>query len=96
MDTYDEMFAGLHARAYRVAFRLLGDREEAMDVAQESLARAYARWRSVQAYAEAWVCTVAGNLAIDASRRRARRAPVATVSSRPPSTWTNAIFRPLS
>ena len=33
-------------------------------------ARAYVRWRRIRGYAEAWVVRVAGNLAIDAWRRR--------------------------
>jgi RNA polymerase sigma-70 factor (sigma-E family) len=69
---FDESFAELYRAAYRVAFRLLGDRTEAEDVAQEALARAYASWRSVQAYATPWTCRVATNLAIDRTRRDRR------------------------
>ncbi len=75
MEDYDESFAALHARAYRTAFRILGEREEAMDAAQETLARAYARWSKVRDYAEPWVCRVAANLALDVVRRRARQLP---------------------
>ena len=58
--------------AYRVAFRLLGVREEAADVAQEACARAVARWERVSRCdsPDAWVARVSGNLAIDARRRR--------------------------
>ena len=51
-----------------------GERAAAEDVAGESLARAYSRWSSVSGHAEAWVVTVATNLALDAGRRRARAA----------------------
>jgi RNA polymerase sigma-70 factor (sigma-E family) len=66
---FEEQFDGLYARAYGVAFQLLGRRTEAEDVAQETLARCFVHWRRVRDYAEAWVVRVAGNLAIDAWRR---------------------------
>ncbi len=70
MDTFEDQFDTLYRRAYGVAYVVLGRRAEAEDVAQETLARAYVRWRSVQEYAEPWVVRVAGNLAIDRVRRR--------------------------
>jgi RNA polymerase sigma factor (sigma-70 family) len=69
---FDEVFPRLFADAYRVAFRLLGERNEAEDVAQEACARAYSRWPSVRDYAEPWCVRVAGNLALDALRARTR------------------------
>ena len=79
---FEEAFEDLYARAYGVAYQLLGRRSESEDVAQETLARAYVRWRKVRSYAEAWVVRVAGNLAIDAWRRRQRIAPDADAESR--------------
>src|SRR5262249_57892629 len=67
---FEEAFEDLYLRAYGVAYQLLGRRSEAEDVAQETLARAFVRWRRIRSYAEAWVVRVAGNLAIDAWRRR--------------------------
>jgi DNA-directed RNA polymerase specialized sigma24 family protein len=40
VDRFDE----LHRRAYESAFKLLGDRHESEDIAQESCARASLRW----------------------------------------------------
>jgi RNA polymerase sigma-70 factor (sigma-E family) len=71
---FDDAFPRLYADAYRVAFRLLGDRSEAEDVAQEACARAYSRWASIHEYAEPWCVRVAGNLALDALRARTRSA----------------------
>lgn len=76
---FDEAFDALVALAYRVAFRILGDREEARDVAQESLTRAFTRWPRVRGYAPAWVSRVAANLALD----RVRRSGVAARAIRP-------------
>ena len=66
---FEESFEELYARAYGVAYQLLGRRSEAEDVAQETLARAFVRWPTIRSYAEAWVVRVAGNLAIDGWRR---------------------------
>lgn len=67
-------FDELHRAAYRVAYKVLGDRVEAQDIAQEALARCLARWSRVEAYAAAWVSRVAANLAIDVVRRNRRSA----------------------
>jgi len=72
---YDERFDDLAGIAYRVAYRMVGSREDARDIAQEAMARAYAHWRRASKHPEAWVSRVAANLAIDLLRRRARTAP---------------------
>jgi RNA polymerase sigma-70 factor (ECF subfamily) len=71
---FAEAYPRLFADSFRVAYRLLGDRAEAEDVAGETCARAYSRWRSVADYAEAWCVRVAGNQALDVLRGRARAA----------------------
>jgi RNA polymerase sigma-70 factor (sigma-E family) len=77
---FDLAYPNLFRAAYRVAFRLVGNRDDASDIAQEACARAYARWRKIGQLdsPEAWVSRVSGNLAIDAWRRRgtaAKHAP---------------------
>jgi RNA polymerase sigma-70 factor (sigma-E family) len=69
---FEEVFPVLIRDAYRVAYRLLGDRSEAEDVAQEACARTYSRWTSVRDHAEPWCVRVASNLALDALRARTR------------------------
>lgn len=69
-DAYPRLFAD----SYRVAYRLLGDRAEAEDVAAETCARAFSRWRTVCDYAEPWCVRVAGNQALDLLRSRVRAA----------------------
>jgi RNA polymerase sigma-70 factor (sigma-E family) len=72
VQTFEEVFPVLIRDAYRVAYRLLGDRGEAEDVAQEACARAYSRWATVRDHAEPWCVRVASNLALDALRARTR------------------------
>ena len=71
--SFELAFDGLYRLAYRVAFRILGDRSDAEDVAQEALARAALRWSRLHERPEGWVCRVATNQAIDRYRRRRRR-----------------------
>jgi RNA polymerase sigma-70 factor (sigma-E family) len=73
--SFELAFGDLYRLAYRVAFRILGDRAEAEDIAQEALARATLRWAKLHDRPEGWVSRVASNLAIDRYRRR-RREPV--------------------
>jgi hypothetical protein len=67
---FDDEFRDLSKVAYRVAFRIIGDRSTAEDIAQECLARAYEHWTRISEYRQAWVARVAGNLAIDHLRKR--------------------------
>lgn len=70
--SFELAFDGLYRLAYRVAFRVLGDRLDAEDVAQEALARAVVRWPRLHERPEGWVVRVASNLAIDRFRHRRR------------------------
>lgn len=70
--SFEERFTALAAISYRVGYRLVGDRAEAEDLAQEALARAYASWRKVAPYDEAWVARVTTNLAIGRWRKHRR------------------------
>lgn len=72
MQGFDDAFATLYRAAYRSAYKLLGDRTEAEDIAQEACARALDRWKKVEGYAQPWVCRVAANLAIDRARSHDR------------------------
>lgn len=74
---YDERFEELAGIAYRVAYRMVGSREDARDLAQETMARAFVHWRRASHHPEAWVSRVTANQAIDLLRRRGRApAPV--------------------
>lgn len=79
MTSFDDRAGELFSVAYRVAFRLIGVRAEAEDVAQETVARAYLRWARVAPYADAWTARSASNLALDHLRRRSRPGPPAAL-----------------
>ncbi|MGZ4694350.1 MAG: sigma-70 family RNA polymerase sigma factor [Acidimicrobiales bacterium] len=72
---FDASFAALFACGYRAAFRLIGSRADAEDLAIEAVARAQARWDEVGRYGEPWVVRTATNLALDQLRRGAPPAP---------------------
>jgi RNA polymerase sigma-70 factor (ECF subfamily) len=71
---FDQMFPELLRSAYRVAYRLLGSREDAADCAQEACARACADWPKLTRSGSPlpWVVRVSSNLAIDRWRRTKR------------------------
>lgn len=59
----------------RYAFRLLGDRHETEDVAQETFLKLWtgaSRWRPERARLSTWLHRIAHNLCVDRLRRRAR------------------------
>ena len=71
---FDERFPAMYAAAVGTAWRILGDREDAADVAQEAVARAVSRWPQVGHDPVPWTVRVAGRLALDGLRRRRRDA----------------------
>lgn len=68
----DAVVADLFDVAYRVAYRMIGVRADAEDIAQEICARAYLHWRRIGSYGQAWAARSASNLALDLLRRRSR------------------------
>ena len=75
-------FDELYRSAYQHAYKLLGDRQEAEDLAQEACTRACLHWRSLE-NPHAWVVRTTTNLAFDRFRRlrtAARHARLARAS----------------
>ncbi len=63
---------------YNYVVRMLHDRTEAEDIAQETFVRAYQalpEFRGASSF-QTWLYRIASNLAIDAARRRSRRSTV--------------------
>jgi RNA polymerase sigma factor (sigma-70 family) len=73
MNSIEGRYEELFLCGYRTARTVLFDRDEAADVASEAVARAFARWNRIEAYAPAWVTRVSVNLALGHLRRRRRR-----------------------
>ena len=73
-EAFDEAFPELFLASFRLAYRMLGDRASAEDVAADALTITLVRWRRVVdlPYRVAWVLRVTGNLALKAVRRRDR------------------------
>lgn len=69
---FENFFKEILPRAYRVAFRILGNETDAEDAAAEALARAHASWKKVGrlSYRDAWVLRIAANVAVDMVRRK--------------------------
>src|SRR5512138_3949096 len=68
---FEEEALELSDQVYRVARRLVGSREEAEDLMQETYARAFRSWRSFQpgTNLRAWLLRILTNLNIDRGRR---------------------------
>src|SRR5207249_11466742 len=73
---FEEDALALSDQVYRVARHLVGSREEAEDLMQETYARAFRSWRSFTpgTNLRAWLLRILTNLNIDRGRRR-QRAP---------------------
>ena len=73
---FEEEAIGLSDQVYGVARRLVGSREEAEDLMQETYARAFRNWRSYTpgTNMRAWLLRILTNLNIDRGRRQ-QRAP---------------------
>src|SRR3989441_6388024 len=76
---FEEDALALSDQVYRVARHLVGSREEAEDLVQETYARAFRSWRSFQpgTNMRAWLLRILTNLNIDRGRRQ-QRAPQMT------------------
>ena len=72
---FEEEALELADQVYQVARRLVGSREEAEDLVQETYARAFRSWRSYQpgTNLRAWLLRILTNLNIDRARARQRR-----------------------
>ena len=71
---FEEDALALSDQVYRVARHLVGSREEAEDLMQETYARAFRSWRSYQpgTNLRAWLLRILTNLNIDRGRKRQR------------------------
>jgi RNA polymerase sigma-70 factor (ECF subfamily) len=74
MSAFQELVSRYHQKVYMVIFGLLRNREDALEVAQETFFRAYRKISGFQGGSSfyTWIYRIAVNLAIDAQRRQKR------------------------
>lgn len=74
-SAFEELVRRHQGRVYAVAYRVTGNREDALDVAQESLLKAYRKinaWQPKGGFL-AWLLRLTANQAVDTIRRRKRQ-----------------------
>lgn len=78
----EELFRRHWGGAYRVAYRLLGNDQDAQDATQESVIKALAHLGDFDGRSNfrTWLLRIVTNAAFDAGRRRKRRATVSLAS----------------
>ena len=74
MDPFERLFKDEYARVVGIAHRVLADRQEAEDVAQEVFVDFHRLHRADAPYAAPWLHRAAANTALNAVRSRTRRA----------------------
>lgn len=82
-EVYAELVRRYQTSVYQVALRLCGEREEALDIAQDAFVRAYdalGRFDRAQSFGP-WICRIATNVAL--SRLERRRLPVVPLEQGP-------------
>lgn len=75
LSAFDEIVRRYQGRVYAAAYRVTGNREDALDVAQEALVKAYRKidaWQPTGGFLS-WLLRLTTNQAIDHIRRRKRR-----------------------
>jgi len=74
-SAYDELVRRYQGRVYAVAYRISGNREDALDIAQDSLFKAYTKigsWKPTGGFLP-WLLRLTANQAIDHIRKRKRQ-----------------------
>ena len=80
---FEEEALGLSDQVYRVARRLVGSRDEAEDLVQQTYERAFRSWRQYTpgTNLRAWLLRILTNLNIDRGRRQQRTPQITSIDS---------------
>jgi RNA polymerase sigma-70 factor (sigma-E family) len=72
---FEDVYRAEFPHAFRTAYLITGNRQDALELAQEALARAFERWHAVRRMDRpgAWIQRVVANLSLTATRRRRSR-----------------------
>ena len=73
MDRFERLFRDEYSKVVGIAYRVLADRQEAEDVAQEVFVDFHRLHRADAPYAGPWLHRAAANSALNAVRSRSRR-----------------------
>ena len=75
-DAFEELMAGQESRMYAIALRMMGNREDAQDCAQEAMVRIYRAMSAFkgQSSLATWIYRITMNTCLDELRRRKTRA----------------------
>lgn len=75
MQAFDELMARYESRVYNIAYRLLGDTEDAYDIAQETFMRVYRALSRFRGHStlHTWIHRIVVNLCLDEIKKRRRR-----------------------
>lgn len=81
-DAFRELVVRHQPLIYTLCLKMLGDREEAQDAAQEAFLQAYRSLPDYQGEARfrSWLYKIAANKCIDIRRKKARRAAIAPMT----------------
>ncbi|GAX90681.1 RNA polymerase sigma factor [Effusibacillus lacus] len=81
-DAYKELVVRHQSLIYTLCLKMLGDREEAQDAAQEAFLQAYQSLKDFKGDAQfrSWLYKIASNKCLDIRRKKARRAGIASIS----------------
>ena len=84
-DAFEEMFRALEGPVFNVAFRMVGDRDDAHDISQITFIKAYERISDYNPSYRffSWIYRIAVNESLNHIKRQARRVPLQ--SERPTS-----------
>ncbi len=81
-EAFERLFVLEYRRVAAIAFRVLGDRDAAEDVAQEVFLSFYRRHEAQANYAAPWLHRAAAHLALNAARGGRRRERRETIAGR--------------
>lgn len=72
MDAFEKLFSKHQKQVYNISFRMLGNREDALDLTQEIFVRAYQKINkyNYKSSFSTWLYRIATNLCIDELRKR--------------------------
>jgi len=93
LEAFNQLVLTYQGQVFALAYRLLGDREQAADVVQETFIAAFQHiGRFQHGYLRAWLLRIATNLCYDALRRQRSHptAPLETLLARPDSAELHA------